>query len=54
MEDHLQTFMSELASGQTGTCTPSFKDFRESDAPDFHMVKDLFASRRWIVDIESA
>ena len=54
MEECLRAFRSDMASGQSGSRTLSFKDFRGSGAPDFHGVKDPIAARRWIVDIESA
>nr|KAJ0192258.1 hypothetical protein LSAT_V11C800444800 [Lactuca sativa] len=53
-EDRLRTFRSDMASGQSGSRTLSFKDFRGSGAPDFHGEKDPIAARRWIADIESA
>ena len=54
MEDRLRAFRSDMASGQSGSRTLSFKDFRGSGAPDFHGAKDPIAARRWIADIESA
>ena len=54
MEDRLRAFRSDMASGQSGCRTLSFKDFRGSGAQDFHGAKEPIAARRWIVDIESA
>ena len=54
MEDRLRAFRSDMASGQSGIHTLSFKDVRECGVPDFHGVKDPIISRMWIVDIESA
>ena len=54
MQDRLRAFRSDMVTSQSGPRTLSFKDFRGSDAPDFHGVKDPIAARRWIVDIESA
>lgn len=54
MEDCLQAFRSDMASGQSGSCTLSFKDFRSSGVLDFHGAKDPIAARRWIANIESA
>ena len=34
MEDRLRVFRSDMASGQSGSHTLSFKDFRGSGAPD--------------------
>ena len=54
MEDLLRAFQSDMASGQSGTCTLSFKDLRGCGAPDFHGVKDPIVAKRWIVEIKSA
>ena len=54
MEDRLRAFRSDMASGQSGSRTLSFKDFRGSGAPDFHGAKDPIAARRWSADLESA
>ena len=54
MEDRLRAFKRDLASGQAGTRTLSFKDFRGSGALDFHGLKNPIAARRLIANIESA
>ena len=54
MEDRLRAFRSNMASGQSGSRTLSFKDFRGSGAPDFHGVKDPIATRRWIAYMKFA
>ena len=40
MEERLRAFRRDMASGQSGTHTLSFKDFRGCCAPDFHGIKD--------------
>ena len=45
MEYPLRAFRSDMASGQSGSRTLSFKDFWGSGASDFHGAKDPIAAR---------
>ena len=46
MEEQVRSFRSEIAAGQIGTQTPSFREFKVCGVPEFFGVKDPIASLR--------
>ena len=54
MEERLRLFRAEIAVGQIGARTPSFREFKACGAPKFFGVKDPIVSQRWIADIKNA
>ena len=46
MEERLRAFRAEIYTGQVGDQTPSFREFKACEAPEFLRVKESIVSRR--------
>lgn len=54
MDERLRSFQTKIVAGQIGPRTPSFREFKVSEALEFFGIKDPIASWRWINGMKNA
>ena len=54
LDERLGALRAEIALGQLGARTPSFREFKACGALEFFGAKDPIASHGWITDMENA